>query len=61
MWYEDYIFVLSNEIRNRERLDKPFLEIEIWYLLYNMIRAAKEFEKFNRKIGDIRPANIVIN
>lgn len=26
-----------------------------------MVRAAKEFEKIGEKVGDIRPANIVIN
>lgn len=53
--------MLDNEIRNRERNDKPFLETEVWYLLYNMVRAAKEFERINEKVGDIRPANVVIN
>lgn len=39
--FEDYIFVLDNEIKNRNRLNKYFSETEVWYLLYNCIRAAK--------------------
>lgn len=53
--------MLESEIRNREKQNKPFLETEVWYLLYNMIRGAKEYEKCNEKIGDMRPANVVIN
>jgi hypothetical protein len=33
----------------------------MWYLLYNIARAGKEYEKHDRKIGDIQPGNIVIN
>jgi hypothetical protein len=33
----------------------------MWYLLYNIIRAANKFEKMNKKIGDVNPKNIVIN
>lgn len=33
----------------------------MWYLLYNIVRAGKEYEKHDRKIGDVQPHNIVIN
>jgi hypothetical protein len=37
------------------------MENEMWYLLYNIVRAGKEYEKYDRKIGDVQPSNIVIN
>lgn len=33
----------------------------MWYLLYNIVRAGQKFEKIKRKIGDVRPNNILIN
>lgn len=37
------------------------MDTEMWYLLYNMIRAGNKFEKLKKKIGDINPHNVVIN
>lgn len=59
--FENFPFVLDSEIANRNRLTRYFLETEMWYLLYNIIRAAQKFEKNKRKIGDINPLNILIN
>lgn len=59
--FEEYLFLLQSEIQNRAEINKPFLETEMWYLLYNIVRAGKEYEKHDRKIGDVQPANIVIN
>jgi len=33
----------------------------MWYLLYTLINAAKDFHNQGIKVGDIRPANIFIN
>ena len=41
--YEYYEFVLETEISNRRYLKKEFVETEIWYLLYNMVRAENKF------------------
>ena len=59
--YDNFPFVLDSEILNRRKLTKYFLETEMWYLLYNMIRASQKFEKEKRKIGDISPHNVLIN
>lgn len=59
--YEYYEFVLQTEIQNRFNLRKDFLETELWYLLYNMVRAGFKFEHLKRKIGNIHPNNILIN
>lgn len=42
-------------------MNSSFLETEMWYLLYNFIRAGNKFEKINKKIGDMRPNNVIIN
>jgi serine/threonine protein kinase len=59
--YENYPFVLDTEIRNRRRLNRPFLETEMWYLLYNLVRAGNKFEAMGKKVGDINPHNVLIN
>lgn len=41
--YDYYEFVLETEIANRRNLKKDFVETEIWYLLYNMVRAETKF------------------
>ena len=59
--YAKFEFVLSSEIKNRNNLSKFFDETEIWYVLYNLIRAGNKFELLKEKIGDIHPNNILIN
>jgi hypothetical protein len=52
---------LKTEIVSRSNLKKDFLETEIWYLLYNIVRAGHKFEHLRRKIGNVVPNNILIN
>lgn len=42
-------------------MNKYFDETEIWYVLYNLVRAGNKFEILKQKIGDIHPNNILIN
>lgn len=53
--------MLKTEIENRSKLKKDFLETEVWYLLYNIVRAGQKFEHLKRKIGNVHPSNILIN
>ena len=53
--------MLKTEILNRYKLRKDFLETEVWYLLYNIVRAGNKFELLKKKIGNIHPRNILIN
>lgn len=53
--------MLNREIENRKKLDRYFNEPEMWYLLYNIVRAGNKFEKIGKKIGDVRPENVLIN
>ena len=59
--YDNFPFALDMEINNRKRLGRYFLEAEMWYLLYNIVRAGHKFEKIKKKVGDVRPYNILIN
>jgi serine/threonine protein kinase len=59
--FDYYEFVLKTEIENRSKLKKDFLETEVWYLLYNIVRAGQKFEHLRRKIGNVHPSNILIN
>lgn len=59
--FDYYEFVLRTEILNRNRLKKDFLETEVWYLLYNIVRAGSKFEHLKKKIGNVHPQNILIN
>lgn len=42
-------------------MGKHFSEEELWYLLYSLTSAARDFSKLGSKVGDIRPYNIFIN
>ena len=59
--YDYYPYVFQVEIENRRKINRFFLETELWYLLYNLIRAGSKFEKYHSKIGDVHPSSIVIN
>ena len=60
--YENFPFMLRDEIINRENMHhKVFEENELWYLLYTLVSTARDFHNKNLKVGDIRPDNIFIN
>ena len=61
MSFEHYPYVFQSEIENRRKIHRFFLETELWYLLYTMVRAGSKFEKYHSKIGDVHPTNILIN
>jgi hypothetical protein len=37
--YEDYLYSLSQEIKNRREIKRPFNEQELLYLFYNLVKA----------------------
>ena len=53
--------MLKGEIENRLKINRFFEEREIWYLLYNMIRAGNKFERIKKKVGNMHPNSILIN
>lgn len=60
MTYENVDFALYSEIMNRKQLKKMYSEPELFKLLYNLVQGAKEFQKRNANIGDIRTKNILV-
>ena len=61
MQFENYPYLFSEELDNRIRMGKHFDEEELWYLLYTLVTASRDFAVVGRKIGDVRPQNIFIN
>jgi serine/threonine protein kinase len=60
--YENFPYLLSDEIRNRKELsNKLFEENELWYLIYTLLSASLTYHQKGVKTGDIRPDNIFIN
>ena len=54
--FENFPYVLSDEIGNRASLkQKYFDQPELWYLIYTLLSAAHEFHKNGKKVGDVRP------
>lgn len=61
MTFDFYPYILSEEIQSRVKLNTPFNEQELWYLLYEIVCASKDYERMKIKSGDVRPRNVVIN
>lgn len=59
--YDNYPYILADELENRRAVNRYFSEPELWYLLYSLVTAAHDFQKLNERIGDVRPENIFIN
>jgi hypothetical protein len=60
--YDNFPYVLVDEIRNRACLQqKLFEEPELWYLVYTLLAAGNDFHETGQKVGDIRPQNVFIN
>ena len=60
--YDNFPYVLIDEIRNRAYLQhKLFEESELWYLVYTLLAAGNDFHESGKKVGDIRPQNVFIN
>lgn len=59
--YDNYQYVLVDELKNRQKIKHYFEELELWYLIYSLVSASHHFRSINSKIGDVRPQNIFIN
>jgi hypothetical protein len=45
----------------RRNIQRPFDELEIWYMLYTGVVAMTQFEKLGLKMGNISPVNVLMN
>lgn len=59
--YDNYPYILSEEISNRSPNHNHFTEAELWYLVYGLTSSAHIFRAVGTKVGDVRPDNIFIN
>lgn len=60
--FDNYAYLLTDEIYNRKGKRTKFQEWELWYLLYTLSAAQNEMKsKLGSKIGDVRPLNVFLN
>lgn len=61
IFFQNYPYLLIEEIYNRRGLKSRFSETEIWFLLFSLIEARKQAAAVGERLGDIRPKNIFLN
>ena len=59
--YENYPYLLIEEIHNRRGLKGKFNETEIWFLLLSLAEARRQAATVGEWLGDVRPDNIFLN
>ena len=59
--YHNYPYLLTEQIYDRRGKKSRFSEVEIWFLLYSLIRANGQACQINQQIVDLRPTNIFLN
>lgn len=59
--YQNYPYLLVEEIYNRRGLKSKFLETELWGLLFGLVSARFQAINVGERLGDIRPKNIFLN
>ena len=53
--YDNYSYLLSDEINNRVAKKTKFHEPEIWMLLHALLQARFTAEQHGERLGDVRP------
>lgn len=61
IFFQNYPYLLIEEIYNRRGLKSRFSETEIWFLLFSLAEARKQAAAVGERLGDIRPKNIFLN
>lgn len=59
--YDDFMFSLKDEIKNRRAINRPFSESSVWEMLYKIVKAEASLQDFKLKIGNVSPDNILVN
>ena len=60
MTYDDSDFSLHQEVSKRRGKKTPYPEEELTLMLYSLLQGAKEFERMDMRVGDIRTKNIFV-
>ncbi|EGR29105.1 protein kinase domain protein [Ichthyophthirius multifiliis] len=58
IYLEYYVNTVQEEIQRRIQVNLPYIEQEIWTILYSIISAATYLESKNLSLNDIRPQNV---
>ena len=59
--YQNYPYLLTEEIYDRRGKKTRSQEVEIWFLLYSLVRARNQAIQMSQNLVDIRPSNIFLN
>ena len=59
--YQNYSYLLTEEIYNRKGKKTIFTEVELWFLLYSLSQAREQALAIGQRLGDVRPKNIFLN
>lgn len=59
--YDNYPYLLTEEIYNRKGKKSRFTEVEIWFLLWGLSKARIQAVEVGEHLGDVRPRNIFLN
>lgn len=59
--YEDYMFSLKDELKNRRNIGRFFPESSIWEILYKLVKVEKLLSNFKFSIGNVKTENILVN
>ena len=58
--YERFDNLFNKELRRRQVDHAYYREPEVFLILYNLLMGLKEFQLSGVKVGDIRPAQMVV-
>lgn len=59
--FENYPYLLLEEIYNRKGLKGRFAETELWFLLFSLVEARRQAAAVGERLGDVRPENVFLN
>ena len=59
--YPDYWYLLADEITNFKKLNNEIGEGQLWLLADGLGQVGRDYHACNMKVGDIRPANVILN
>ena len=59
--YDNYPYLLTEEIYNRRGKKTRFSEVEVWFLLWGLAKARIQAQQLGQQLGDIRPRNVFLN
>jgi serine/threonine protein kinase len=61
LYFEHYNIRIKDEIEARKEHRENFSELEIWYILYSIVKAVRMFEKIGISSGNLKTERILLN